>query len=147
MQEYIIDEALAASGRDKIDWVRSYTQLLNRIKADFERTQPFKGLRVATSVHLEAKTAYLAYVLRAGGGELYVTGCNPLSTQDDVAEALRADGFHVYARHGVSMDEYFEHLHQVLACHPHLIIDYGRDFTKLLHGQCREYARSVIGRC
>ena len=60
MQEHIIDKAQAASGRDKIDWVRSYTQLLNRIKTDFERTQPFKGLRIATSVHLEAKTAYLA---------------------------------------------------------------------------------------
>ena len=147
MQEHIIDETLAASGREKIDWVRSYTQLLNRIKADFERTQPFKGLRIATSVHLEAKTAYLAYVLRAGGGELYVTGCNPLSTQDDVAEALRADGFHVFARHGVSMDEYFEHLSQVLACHPHLIIDDGGDFTKMLHGQCREYADCIIGGC
>ncbi len=147
MSDKKTDQALAASGRDKIDWVRSYTQLLNRIKGDFERTQPFKGLRIATSVHLEAKTAYLAYVLRAGGGELFVTGCNPLSTQDDVAEALRADGFHVFARHGVSMDEYYEHLQQTLSCHPHLIIDDGGDFTQLLHGSFREYADCIIGGC
>ena len=147
MPDQIINKELAASGRDKIDWVRSYTQLLNRIKSDFECTQPFRGLRIATSVHLEAKTAYLAYVLRAGGGELFVTGCNPLSTQDDVAEALRADGFHVYARHGVSMEEYTEHLRQTLACHPHLIIDDGGDCTQLLHGPYREYADCIIGGC
>ena len=147
MQEYVIDQELAASGQDKIDWVRSYTQVLNRINKDFEKTQPFKGLRIATSIHLEAKTAHLAHILRAGGGELFITGCNPLSTQDDVAEALRADGFHVFARHGVTMDEYHEHLQQTLACHPHLIIDDGGDFTQMLHGPLKEYADCMIGGC
>lgn len=147
MSQTSIDPALAASGHDKIAWVRSYTQLLNRIREEFSRTQPFKGLRIATSVHLEAKTAYLAYVLRAGGGEMHVTGCNPLSTQDDVAEALRQDGFQVYARHGVAMEEYYDHLRQTLSCHPHLIIDDGGDFTQLLHGELSQYADCLIGGC
>ena len=147
MQNHVIDPALAASGRDKIDWVESYTPVLNRIKTGFEKTRPFKGLRIATAIHLEAKTARLADVLRAGGAELFVTGCNPLSTQDDVAEALRADGFHVFARHGVTMDEYYEYLRQTLACHPHLIIDDGGDFTQMLLGPLKECADCMIGGC
>ena len=147
MAEYNINAELAAAGKDKIDWVRSYTPLLNRIKEEFSVSQPFKGMRIVTSVHLEAKTAYLAYVLRAGGGDLYVTGSNPLSTQDDVAEALRADGFNVFCRHGVSMDEYYDHQRQALACHPHLIIDDGGDLTQLLHSDCRDLADCIIGGC
>ena len=147
MQNLVIDPTLAASGQDKIDWVKSYTPVLNRIKTSFEDSKPFKGLRIATAIHLEAKTARLADVLRAGGAELFVTGCNPLSTQDDVAEALRADGYHVFARHGVNMEEYYEHLKQTLACHPHLIIDDGGDFTQMLLGPLKEYADCMIGGC
>ena len=86
----IKDITLAPSGADKIAWVASYMPILNSIKAEFERTQPFKGKKIAMSIHLEAKTAYLAKILRAGGAEVWVTGCNPLSTQDDVAAALSA---------------------------------------------------------
>ena len=88
----IKDINLAPSGADKIDWVASYMPILNAVKAEFERTKPFAGKKIAMSIHLEAKTAYLAKVLRAGGAEVWVTGCNPLSTQDDVAAALAAEG-------------------------------------------------------
>ncbi len=141
------NQSLAAAGRDKINWVQGYMPLLNHIKEEFERTQPFAGLRIATSIHLEAKTAYLAQVLKAGGAEVHVTGCNPLSTQDDVAEALRAEGFDVHAKHGVSNQEYEQHLLDTLACHPHLMIDDGGDFTLLLHGPHAEYADCLIGGC
>ena len=102
------DLSLAPAGKDKIEWVASYMPILNRIRADFEARKPFAGLKIAMSIHLEAKTAYLAKVLRAGGAEVYMTGCNPLSTQDDVAAALGADpaGFTVHARLGVSDEEY-----------------------------------------
>ena len=138
----IKDISLAPSGADKIAWVASYMPILNHIKKEFEETLPFQGMRIAMSIHLEAKTAYLAKVLRSGGAEVYVTGCNPLSTQDDVAAALAAEG---YARRGVSDTEYTEHLKKTLSCVPDLMIDDGGDLTSLLHGECREYGRRLIG--
>ena len=96
----IKNEALWQSGKDKIDWVRSYMPLLSTIEEEFRRTRPFEGLKISMSIHLEAKTANLAKVLRAGGAEVRVTGCNPLSTQDDVAAALVHEGFEVNAIHG-----------------------------------------------
>ena len=79
------DMSLAESGRRKIHWVRDFMPALSQIEARFEKEKPFQGLRVAVSVHLEAKTANLGYVLSKGGAEVYLTGSNPLSTQDDVA--------------------------------------------------------------
>ena len=143
----IKDINLAPSGADKIAWVASYMPILNSIKAEFERTKPFRGKKIAMSIHLEAKTAYLAKVLRAGGAEVWVTGCNPLSTQDDVAAALAAEGFEVHARHGVSDAEYVEHLKKTLSCVPDLMIDDGGDLISLLHGECREYGKNLIGGC
>ena len=143
----IKDIKLAPSGADKIAWVASYMPILNSVKADFEKNKPFAGKRIAMSIHLEAKTAYLAKVLRAGGAEVFVTGCNPLSTQDDVAAALVAEGFEVNARHGVTEAEYTEHLKATLSCCPDLMIDDGGDLISLLHGECREYGKNLIGGC
>ena len=143
----IKDIKLAPSGADKIAWVASYMPILNSVKEEFERTKPFAELKISMSIHLEAKTAYLAKVLRAGGAEVWVTGCNPLSTQDDVAAALAAEGFEVHAIHGVSMEEYVEHLKKTLSCCPDLIIDDGGDLISLLHGECREYGKNLIGGC
>ncbi len=143
----IKDITLAPSGADKIAWVASYMPILNSVKAEFEKTRPFAGMRIAMSIHLEAKTAYLAKILAAGGAEVHVTGCNPLSTQDDVAAALAAEGFDVNARHGVSEAEYREHLIATLSCCPHLIIDDGGDLISLLHGECRAYGKDLIGGC
>ena len=143
----IKDVSLAPSGADKIAWVASYMPILNSIKAEFERTLPFRGMRIAMSIHLEAKTAYLAKILRAGGARVWVTGCNPLSTQDDVAAALVAEGFEVNARHGVTDEEYREHLIKTLSCKPHLMIDDGGDLIALLHGECRDYGVDLIGGC
>ena len=145
----IKDIHLAPSGKDKIDWVASYMPILNEIRAEFAKTKPFSGLKIAMSIHLEAKTAYLAKVLREGGAEIYMTGCNPLSTQDDVAAAMAADpaGFAVYARHGVNDEEYTADLKATLSCCPDLIIDDGGDLISLLHGECRDYGKNLIGGC
>lgn len=143
----IKDIRLAPSGHDKINWVASYMPILNEIKEDFIKNQPFKGLKISMSIHLEAKTAYLAKVLKAGGAEVYVTGCNPLSTQDDVAAALVEDGFEVNAWRGVSDEQYKEHLIATLSLCPDLMIDDGGDLTHLIHGECRHFAQNLIGGC
>ena len=143
----IKDIKLAPSGHDKINWVASYMPILNSIKDEFERTKPFAGMKISMSIHLEAKTAYLAKLLAAGGAEVWVTGCNPLSTQDDVAAALVEDGFTVHAWRGVSDEEYKEHLIKTLSLCPDLMIDDGGDLTQLIHGECREYAKNLIGGC
>ena len=143
----IKDISLAPSGRDKIEWVRSYMPVLNSIREQFERELPFKGLKISMSIHLEAKTAYLAKVLRAGGAEVHVTGCNPLSTQDDVAAALAAEGFTVNAHHGATEEQYREDLIRTLEQCPDLIIDDGGDFTSLLHGDYRHLGKNIIGGC
>ena len=143
----IKDIKLAPSGHDKINWVASYMPILNTIKEDFIKEQPFKGMKISMSIHLEAKTAYLAKVLRAGGAEVWVTGCNPLSTQDDVAAALVDEGFEVNAWRGVSEEQYKEHLIKTLSLCPDLMIDDGGDLTHLIHGECRDYAKNLIGGC
>ena len=143
----IKDIGLAPSGHDKINWVASYMPILNTIKEDFIKNQPFAGLKISMSIHLEAKTAYLATVLKAGGAEVWVTGCNPLSTQDDVAAALVDMGFEVNAWRGVSEEQYCEHLKKTLSLCPNLMIDDGGDLTHLIHGKCRDYAKNLIGGC
>ena len=111
----IKDISLWESGETKIQWVKSNMDLLRGIEEEFIKTKPFKGLRVALSVHLEAKTAYLCRVLASGGAEMYITGSNPLSTQDDVAAALVHGGLNVYAWHGCTDAEYEEHISRVIA--------------------------------
>lgn len=143
----IKDIRLAPSGKDKINWVASYMPVLNIIREGFERTQPFAGMKIAMSIHLEAKTAYLAKVLAAGGAEVHITGCNPLSTQDDVAAALADEGMDVHALHGADPETYTRHLAAVLSCHPDLIIDDGGDFIQLLHAECRDFGDRLIGGC
>ncbi len=143
----IKDISLAKSGHDKINWVKSYMPILNAINARFEKEKPFAGKKISMSIHLEAKTAYLAKTLAAGGAQVYVTGCNPLSTQDDVAAALAEDGFEVNAWRGVSDEQYEAHLKKTLSLCPDVMIDDGGDLTHLLHGECREYGKNLLGGC
>lgn len=143
----ILDPALHPAGDTKIRWVRSNMPLLRELEAEFSETRPFENLRIALSVHLEAKTAYLCRVLQAGGAEMYVTGSNPLSTQDDVAAALVQDGMHVFARHGVGEEEYLAHCRAVLEIAPHFIIDDGGDLVHLMHTEYPHLISNVIGGC
>ncbi|MBP3879631.1 MAG: adenosylhomocysteinase [Lachnospiraceae bacterium] len=143
----IKDASLAPSGRKKIEWVRSFMPALTEIEKQFEAEKPFAGLRIAVSVHLEAKTANLGLVLAKGGAEVYLTGCNPLSTQDDVAAAVAEMGVETFGIYGVTPKEYEDLLAETLACHPHLIVDDGGDLINLLGGRCSEYADQLIGGC
>ena len=148
MQDNAIRNAdLAAAGRLKIDWVQAHMPVLGALKEEFIRDKPFSGLCVALSIHLEAKTAYLAEVLQAGGAKVAVTGSNPLSTQDDIAAALAAKGSNVYAWYGATQEEYENHLNQVLDHRPQIIIDDGGDLVGLLHTKRKAQAGEVIGGC
>ncbi len=143
----IRDLSLAPSGEIKIQWVERHMPVLRGIGEDFRRTRPFAGLKIALSVHLEAKTAYLCRVLEMGGAEMYVTGSNPLSTQDDVAAALASRGMQVFARYGCSMEEYEQCLCEVLAPGPNIIIDDGGDLVHLMHTKFKDLIPGVIGGC
>ncbi|MGN0520024.1 MAG: adenosylhomocysteinase [Candidatus Fimenecus sp.] len=143
----IRNEALYASGEQKIQWVKSFMSLLSGLETEFAAERPFAGLRVALSVHLEAKTAYLCRVLQAGGAEMFVTGSNPLSTQDDIAAALVKSGMEVFAVHGATAEEYHTHLQSVIASHPNIIIDDGGDLVNLIHNEHRELLPEVLGGC
>ena len=137
----------AAYGRMKIQWVQDFMPALSAIRARFAAEKPFAGKKITMSIHLEAKTAYLALCLKEGGAEVYATGCNPLSTQDDVAAGLASLGVHVFARHGATAEEYTAHLQQALSCCPDLLIDDGGDLMELLCGAHPELGARLIGGC
>ncbi|MGI6736363.1 MAG: adenosylhomocysteinase [Anaerovoracaceae bacterium] len=143
----IRDPGLAPSGHEKIEWVRHNMPLLSGLEEEFRAGQPFRGVRISLSIHMEAKTAYLCKVLAAGGAELAATGSNALSTQDDVAAALADDGISVFAVHGVDEEGYFRQIEQCLEHHPHIIIDDGGDLVSMVHGRRPDLADAVWGGC
>ena len=143
----IRDINLAPSGEKKIAWAKRYMPLLNSIEADFRRDQPFAGLKMTVSLHLEAKSAVLCRVLMAGGADLRITGCNPLSTQDDVVAALVREGAQVWAWYDCTQAEYDRHMAEALSFGPHIIIDDGGDLVSMLHRQLRPLLPGVIGGC
>ena len=141
------DMSLAPTGHQKIEWVRDFMPALSGIEERFRKEKPFAGLTIAVSVHLEAKTANLGLVLREGGAEVHLTGCNPLSTQDDVAAAMADKGVDTYGVHGVTPQQYEDLLVETLKCRPHLIVDDGGDLISLLGGKCAEYGDRLLGGC
>ncbi|GAA0412059.1 adenosylhomocysteinase [Paenibacillus motobuensis] len=141
----IKDLQLAPEGHLKIDWAQAHMPVLSRIRKQFEAEQPFKGLKVSISLHLEAKTAYLAKVVQAGGAEVTITGSNPLSTQDDVCAALVEDGITVYAKYNPEPVEYKQLLIRALETKPDLIIDDGGDLVTILHSERPDLLENIRG--
>lgn len=137
----------ATEGKQKIDWVRRNMPILRQLEAEFRQQQPFAGKRVLVCVHLEAKTAYLALVLAAGGASVAVTGSNPGSTKDDVVAALDSLGLHVYAKHGATLEEMEHHMGLALDIRPQVVIDDGGDIVELLHGNRSELSADILGAC
>ena len=141
---HVKDMSLAEYGRMKIEWVSDFMPALVAIRKRFEREKPFAGKKITISIHMEAKTAFLALCLAAGGAEVHATGCNPLSTQDDVAAGLASMGVETYAIHGVNTEEYRQLLVEALSCKPDLVIDDGGDILDTLAAY-PELAVNVIG--
>jgi adenosylhomocysteinase len=145
MEFTIRDLALASLGQRKIDWVTPRMQVLNMIRKEFEEQLPFAGKKVVICLHIEAKTAYLAHVIRAGGAEVTVVASNPLSTQDDVVAALVQEGIGVHAWYNATEEEFKHHLQLALDTEPDFIIDDGGDLVSTLHTTRPELLKKVKG--
>jgi len=141
----IADLTLAEQGRKRIAWAAREMPVLRLLRERFERERPLEGLRIVACVHVTTETANLAYALRAAGATPVICASNLLSTQDDVAAALVADGFHVYARRGEDAETYYRHINWALDHEPHLIIDDGADVVTTVHRDRRDVLQTVIG--
>jgi len=137
-----------SSGMLKIEWAAQYMPVLAAIRKKFERELPFAGMTIGMALHVEAKTANLVTTLAAGGAVVHITGCNPLSTQDDVAEALNTvKNVHCYARRACTVEEYYEAINKVLDARPVITIDDGMDLIHYIHTKRRDLIKKVIGGC
>lgn len=143
----IKDINLKHRGKRKIDWVYDSMGVLNELEHSLEPTQPFRGKTIAMSIHMEAKTARLALLLKTLGATVYATGCNTLSTQDDVAAALASNGVEVFAIHNASPKEYKTHLKKVLEPHPDLFIDDGGDLFETYCNLRSDEKWPLLGGC
>jgi len=136
------------TGKLKIEWAGQYMPALAAIKKQFAKEKPFEGMTIGMALHVEAKTANLVQTLAAGGAEVHITGCNPLSTQDDVAEALgTVKNVHCYAKRACTTDEYYAAIDQVLDAKPVITIDDGMDLIHYIHTKRRDLIKKVIGGC
>ncbi len=145
MKSTIRDIALAPLGQRKIDWVVPRMQVLNMVRKEFEEQLPFAGKKVVICLHLEAKTAYLAHVIRAGGAEVTVVASNPLSTQDDVVAALVQEGIAAHAWYNATEEEFNLHLQLALDTEPDFIIDDGGDLVSTIHTTRPELLQKIKG--
>jgi adenosylhomocysteinase len=147
----ITDPGLAEAGRARIDWAQRGMPVLRLIAERFAAQRPLAGLTVAACLHVTAETAGLVNALRAGGARVFLAASNPLSTQDDVAAALAADGAAtVYARAGLDRLTYDEHIHRALDAGgegPGLVMDDGGDLVNTLHAERPELLAAVRGGC
>ncbi len=147
MSHNVKDMSLAPEGKKKIEWVQRHMPVLEHIKKEFLEEKPFKGITIASCLHLEPKTINLGLTLHAGGAEVAMTGCNPLSTQDAATAAGAALGLNMYGWRGETNEEYYENINKVLDHEPDIIIDDGADMIFLVHRERRELMDKIIGAC
>ena len=141
----IADAKLADAGRLKIEWAESRMPVLTSLREKGKKDLPLKGMKVAGCLHVTKETAVLIRTIRAAGAEVSWSGCNPLSTQDDVAAALAAEGTSIYAWHGLSRDEFYWCIDKTLEMKPTLTLDDGADLIFAVHDKHQELAAGVIG--
>jgi adenosylhomocysteinase len=141
----IADPKLADAGRLRIEWAESRMPVLMSLRESGKRDLPLKGMRVAGCLHVTKETAVLVRTIRAAGAEVSWSGCNPLSTQDDVAAALAAEGTSIFAWHGLSKDEFYWCIDKTLEFKPTLTLDDGADLIFTVHDRFKELAKTVIG--
>ena len=141
----VADMNLAAAGQLKIEWAESRMPVLMALRKRFSETKPLAGMRIAGCIHVTKETAVLVRTLRAAGAELSWSGCNPLSTQDDVAAALAADGISIYAWHGMNTEEFYWCIDKTLEFKPTLTLDDGADLIFTVHNRFKDQADQIIG--
>jgi len=149
ISEHLEDaDSARESGRRKMEWAAQHMPILAALREEFETGEPFAGERIGMAMHVEAKTAVLAETLAAGGGEIAITGCNPLSTHDDVSAALDAvDGVTSYARRGVDDDAYYDAIEAVIDHDPTVTVDDGGDLVFAIHEHHPDLVDTVVGGC
>ena len=141
------DMSLAPEGVRKIEWVQKHMPVLETIKKEYEETQPFKGITIGSCLHLEPKTINLGLTLMAGGAEVAMTGCNPLSTHDDAVAGAADLGLNVYGWREQDDEEYYQTINMVLDHKPDIIIDDGADMIMVLHNERTELLSHIKGAC
>ena len=141
------DMKLAEQGKLNLELAESRMQALMKVKQRFSKEKPLKGQRIGMALHVTKETGILVRTLIAGGAEVAITGCNPLSTQDDVAAALAADGIKIWAYKGETKEDYYRYLKNVIAFKPHITIDDGCDLVSEIHKNHGELIPSIIGGC
>ena len=141
------DMSLAPEGVRKIEWVQKHMPGLENIKKEYEETQPFKGITIGSCLHLEPKTINLGLTLMAGGAEVAMTGCNPLSTHDDAVAGAADLGLNVYGWREQDDEEYYQTINMVLDHKPDIIIDDGADMIMVLHNERTDVLKHIKGAC
>ncbi len=141
------DMSLAPEGVRKIEWVQKHMPVLESIKKEYEETQPFKGITIGSCLHLEPKTINLGLTLMAGGAEVAMTGCNPLSTHDDAVAGAADLGLNVYGWREQDDEEYYQTINMVLDHKPDIIIDDGADMIMVLHNERTDVLKHIKGAC
>lgn len=145
MNYKVADLSLAEKGRLKIRWAESRMPVLMALRERYSKTQPLKGFKIAGCLHVTKETAVLVETLRAAGADVYWSGCNPLSTQDDVAAALAENDVAIYAWHGMDTEEFYWCIDRTLDDNPNLTLDDGADLIFTIHNRHPEKAGNVIG--
>ena len=145
MDYKVKDMALADAGRMKMEWAESRMPVLAALRQKYAAEQPLKGMKVAGCLHVTKETAVLVETIRSAGAEVSWSGCNPLSTQDDIAAALAANGTSVFAWHGMSVEEFYWAIDRTLDFEPTLSLDDGADLIMRIHTQHQQLAEKVIG--
>ena len=141
----VADLKLADEGALRVDWARSRMPVLAALRAQAEIDQPLAGMRVAGCLHVTKETAVLIETIEAAGAKISWSGCNPLSTQDDVAAWLAREGYSVHAWHGQSVEDFYWCIDKTLEFKPTLTLDDGADLIVRVHGEKSEFAETVIG--
>src|SRR5688500_6468672 len=144
MEYRVKDIALADIGKKRIDWAESHMPVLNALRKKYESSKPLQGIKVGGCLHVTKETAVLVRTLKAAGAEISWSGCNPLSTQDDIAAAL-ADEVSIYAWHGMNRDEFYWAIERTLDFKPTLTLDDGADLIFTVHSKFPEMSKHIIG--
>lgn len=139
------DIKLAAQGKKKIEWAESRMPVLGALREKYKKTKPFKGFKIAGCLHVTKETAVLIKTFRDAGAEISWSGCNPLSTQDDIAASLAADGISIYAWHGMNTKEFYWCIDRTLDFKPNLTLDDGADLIFTVHNKYKELVPNIIG--